>query len=263
VRALFAAAAGVGLAFLVLPVLAIFLEIAPDALVGRLDDPVVRDALLVTFKTSVVAQALVLGIGTPAAYFLASRGFRGRSLLLTLVELPIVLPPAVAGIGLFAAFGRSGVFPTSIAFTQLAVVLAVCLVAGPLYLRQAIASFEAVDVTLVEAARTLGARPGRVFARVALPLASPGLGAGAALSFARGVGEFGATIMFAGSLQGLTQTLPLAVYAEFDRDFALALAIGGLLVAVSALVLLAVKVLIPWTRFASSFPYLSAPSPSS
>jgi molybdate transport system permease protein len=251
-KALFAAAAGVAIAFLTLPVVAIFLQVAPDDLVGRVGDPVVRDALVVTLKTSAIAQALILGIGTPAAYLLASRRFRGRSLLLTVVELPIVLPPAVAGIGLFAAFGRSGLFPTSIAFTQLAVVLAVCLVAGPLYLRQAIASFEAVDRTLVDAARTLGARPGRVFARVALPLAAPGLGAGAALAFARGVGEFGATIMFAGSLQGLTQTLPLAVYAEFDRDFELALAIGGLLVAVSALVLLAVKVLVPGTRLGMS-----------
>ena len=262
-KALFAAAAGVGLAFLALAVVAIFLEIAPDDLVGRLDDPVVRDALIVTLKTSAIAHTFILLLGTPAAYLIATRRFPGRRLLVAAVELPLVLPPAVAGIGLLVAFGRHGLFSTSIAFTQLAVVLAVCLVAGPLYLRQAISSFEAVDPILVEAARTLGARPGRVFARVALPLASPGLGAGAALSFARGVGEFGATIMFAGSLQGLTQTLPLAVYAEFDRDFELALAIGGLLVAVSALVLLAVKLLLPWTRFAPTFPFLSAPSPSS
>ncbi len=262
-RALFLAAAGVAVGFLVLPVAAIFLRVAPRELVGRLDDPVVRDALVVTVKTSALAQALILGIGTPAAYLLASRRFRGRALVLTLVELPIVLPPAVAGIGLLAAFGRTGLLGTNVAFTQTAVVLAICLVAGPLYLRQAIVSFEGVDPTLVEAARTLGARPGRVFLRIALPLAAPGLGAGAALSFARGVGEFGATIMFAGSLQGLTQTLPLAVYAEFDRDFELALAIGGLLVAVSAVMLLAVKLLVPWTRFTPSFPFRSAPSSSS
>ena len=188
--AVFFLAIAAALAFLVLPVVAIFTHVPPGKLVDQLSNPVVGDALLVTLKTSLAAQALILLFGTPLAYFLAARRFPGRSVLVTLVELPIVLPPAVAGIGLFAAFGRSGLFSTSIAFTQLAVVLAVCLVAGPLYLRQAIASFEAVDPTLVEAARTLGARPGRVFARVALPLASPGLGAGAALSFARGVGEF-------------------------------------------------------------------------
>jgi molybdate transport system permease protein len=262
VRPLFAAAAGVVLAFLVLPVAAIFLRVAPDDLVGRLGDPVVRDALLVTLKTSALAQALILGLGTPAAYLLASRRFRGRSLVLTLVELPIVLPPAVAGIGLLAAFGRTGLLHTSVPFTQTAVVLAICLVAGPLYVRQAVAAFESVDATLVEAARTLGARPGRVFLRIALPLAASGLGAGAALAFARGIGEFGATIMFAGSFQGLTQTLPLAVYAQFAGDFSLALALGGLLVVVSGLVLLTVKLIAPWTRFAPTFPFLSAPSTS-
>src|SRR5207247_11279468 len=169
VRPVFAAAACVLLPFLVLPVAAIFLRVAPDDLVGRLGDPVVLHALLVTLRTSAVAQVLILGLGTPAAYLLASRGFRGRSLVLTLVEIPIVLPPAVAGIGLLAAFGRSGLLHTSVPFTQTAVVLAICLVAGPLYVRQAVAAFESVDTTLVEAARTLGARPGRVSARAALP----------------------------------------------------------------------------------------------
>ena len=151
---------------------------------------------------------------------LATNRFRGRSLAITLVELPIVLPPAVAGIGLLAAFGRFGLCShTSIPFTQTAVVLAVAFVSGPLYVRQAIAAFEAVDGTLVDASRTLGAGPVKTFFRVVLPLARGGLGAGEALAFARGLGEFGATIMFAGSLQGVTQTLPLAVYAEFDVNF--------------------------------------------
>ena len=129
--------------------------------------------------------------------------------MVTLVELPLVLPPAVAGVGLLAAFGTLGLLGgtidalgISIAFTQTAVVMAVAFVASPFYIRTAIASFEAVDPALLDAARTLGAGPGRVFSRVALPLAASGLGAGAALAFARGVGEFGATIMFAGSLRG-------------------------------------------------------------
>src|SRR5712691_2882715 len=217
------------LAFLALPVVAIFARVTPGRLAAQLGNPVVVDALLVSLKTTLLAQALVLLLGTPAAYVLATRRFRGRSLLVTLVELPLVLPPAVAGIGLLAAFGRFGLLHTSVPFTQTAVVLAVTFVSGPLYVRQAIAAFEAVDETLVAASRTLGAGPMKTFFRVVVPLARGGLGAGEALAFARGLGEFGATIMFAGSLQGVTQTLPLAVYAEFDVDFHTALALGGLL----------------------------------
>ena len=144
-------------------------------------------------------------------------------MLVTLVELPIVLPPAVAGIGLLVAFGRFGLLGSTfdalginVSFNQAAVVLAITLVAGPFYVRQAIASFEAVDRNLIAASRTLGAGPLRTFFRVTLPLARGGLVAGEALCLARGLGEFGATIMFAGSLQGSTQTLPLAVYTEFE-----------------------------------------------
>lgn len=244
-RIVFAVLGCAALAFLALPIVAIFARTSPGTLVRELGDPVARDALVVSLKTSAIAQALVVGFGTPTAYLLARHRFRGRSLLLTLVELPLVLPPAVAGIGLLAAFGRTGLLGTSVAFTQAAVVLAVAFVAAPFYVRTAVAAFEAVDPDLIAAARTLGARPWRVFARVALPLAAGGLAAGLALSFARGLGEFGATIMFAGSLQGVTQTLPLAIYAEFEQSFDVALAIGALLVAFSFLLLLAVK----WLRF--------------
>ena len=164
-----------------------------------------------------------------------------------------MLPPAVAGIGLLAAFGRLGLLGGSIealgidiAFTQTAVVLAVTFVASPFYVRTAVSAFEAVDPTLPAAARTLGAGPARVFGRVSLPLAAGGLGAGAALAFARGIGEFGATIMFAGSLQGSTQTLSLAIYEQFDLDFDVALAISAVLVAISGGVLLSVKLLTRW-----------------
>jgi molybdate transport system permease protein len=153
----------------------------------------------------------------------------------------LVLPPAVAGIGLLAAFGRTGLLHTSIPFTQTAVVLAVSFVASPLYVRAAIAAFEGIDANLVAASRTLGAGPVRTFFRVVLPLARGGLSAGAALAFARGLGEFGATIMFAGSLRGVTQTLPLAVYAEFDVNFDVALAVSALLVVISAALLVTLK----------------------
>jgi molybdate transport system permease protein len=202
---------------------------------------VVTDALVVTAKTTVVAQLLVLLLGTPTAYMLARTRFAGRSLLVTLVELPLVLPPAVAGLGLLVTFGRTGLLHTSIPFTQAAVVLAVAFVSSPLYVRAAIAAFEAVDADVVAAARTLGAGPARTFFRVVLPLARGGLGAGAALAVARGIGEFGATIMFAGSLQGRTQTLALAVYSEFDQDFTVALAVSALLVLVSAALLVTIK----------------------
>ena len=241
------------LTFLVVPVIALFLRIPPSELISQLGNDVVTDALIVTAKTNAIAFGLTLLVGTPAAYFLATRRFPGRSVLITLIELPLVLPPAVAGIGLLAAFGRLGLlgsrldaFGITIGFTQTAVVLAILFVAGPFYVRQGIASFEALDPNLLLAGRTLGAGPGRTFWRIALPLASSGLGAGAALSLARGIGEFGATIMFAGSLQGVTQTVTLAIYQELDIDFDVALAIGALLVVISAAVLLSMKLILGW-----------------
>jgi molybdate transport system permease protein len=258
VRILFGAAATVALTFLALPVLAIFLRVSPTTLVRELGDPVARDALVVSLRASAVAQALVVILGTPTAYVLATRRGRGRNVLLTLVELPLVLPPAVAGIGLLAAFGRTGLLSTSIPFTQLAVVLAIAFVSAPFFVRTAVAAFEGIDPTLIAAARTLGASRWRVFARVALPLAAGGLAAGLALSFARGLGEFGATIMFAGSLQRVTQTLSLAIYAEFARTFDVALAIGGLLIAFSFILLLVVK----WLSFGWTSPFRSAASSS-
>ena len=223
------------------------------SLLDQLSNPVVTDALVVSLKTSAIAAALILLLGTPTAYVLATRDVPGRSLLVTLVELPLVLPPAVAGIALLAAFGRVGLLGSSldalgitIPFTQTAVTLAVAYVASPLYIRQAIASFEAVDANVVAASRTLGAGPVKTFFRVVLPLARNGLVAGEALSFARGLGEFGATIMFAGSLQGVTQTLPLAIYQEFNVNFDVTLAISALLVLVSAALLVAVKATLQW-----------------
>ncbi len=197
-------------AFLLLPLIAIFTRVPLGTLVDQLGSKVVTDALVVSIKTTLIAQVLILLFGTPTAYLLATRpDLPGRPFAITLVELPLVLPPAVAGIGLLAAFGRVGLlgstlqaFGIEIPFTQTAVVLAVAFVASPLYVRQAIAAFEAVDQSLVDASRTLGASPARTFARIALPLAAGGLVSGAALAFARGLGEFGATIMFAGSFQG-------------------------------------------------------------
>ena len=252
-------AAFVALAFLVLPVVAIFLHTTPGHLLDQLSNPVATDAFVVTIKTSLIAQALIVLLGTPTAYLLATRRFRLRPLAITLVELPLVLPPAVAGIGLFVAFGRSGLlgdsldfFGISIPFTQTAVVMAVAFVSSPLYIRQAIAAFEAVDPDLVAASRTLGAGSMRTFGRVVLPLARAGLAAGLALSFARGIGEFGATIMFAGSLQGVTQTVPLAIYAEFSNEFDVALAMSAVLVLFSLVLLLTLRLLLSWQSSSST-----------
>jgi molybdate transport system permease protein len=267
--AVFAAAAA-ALGFLLLPIVAIFARVSPGRLVAQLSHPVVRDALLLSLKTSAIAQALVLVLGTPAAYLLATRRFRGRSLAVVLVELPLVLPPAVAGIGLIAAFGRFGLLGGTLdtlgirlGLTQAAVVIAVAFVSSPLYVRQAIAAFEEVDPDVVAAARTLGAGRARTFFRVVLPLARRGLAAGEALSFARGLGEFGATIMFAGSLQGVTQTLPLAIYQEFDiqpNGFTSALAMSALLVVVSGALLVALRVTLQWQPSGPTSHFLFAPS---
>ena len=162
-----------------------------------------------------------------------------------------MLPPAVAGLGLLVAFGRFGLvgpqlsaLGISLPFTKAAVVMAMTFVASPLYVRQAIAAFTAVDSDLLAASRTLGAGPARTFFRVAVPVAAPGLGAGAALGWSRALGEFGATILFAGSLPGKTETAPIAIYLGLEQGLNQALALGALLITVSAIVLIAAKLLI-------------------
>jgi molybdate transport system permease protein len=254
---LFAVPAAIAIAFLILPIVAIFDHTTPGRLLSELSDPVVEDAFVVTLKTSLVAQALIVLFGTPTAYFLATRRFFGHSLAVTVVELPFVLPPAVAGFGLLEAFDRYGLLGSripfvDIGFTQTAVTVAVAYVASPLYIRQAIAAFEAVDPRLPAASRTLGAGPVRTFFRVMVPVARGGLIAGLVLSFARGIGEFGATIMFAGNLQGITQTVSLAIYAEFDKSFDATIAISGVLIIVSAILLLTLRIVLSWQRSPSN-----------
>lgn len=272
-RAAFAAflalCAGVFLAFLAVPLLALFTETPLDRIPELLSEPALQEILAVTVKTNLIANGLILLLGTPTAYLLATRRFPGRALLVTLVELPLVLPPAVAGIALLAAFGSGGLLGDQlqeagivIPFTQWAVVLAITFVASPFYVRQAIAAFEAVDPQLPAAARTLGAGPARTFLRIFLPLAAGGLVAGWVLAFARGVGEFGATIMFAGNVPGVTQTLTLGIYEQLDANFDLALTIGVLLVILSAVVLLSYKLISSWRSSTSTSTSLFQPSPS-
>lgn len=242
------AAAVVALAFLALPLVALLTTVPVGELPALLTRPAAVDAAIVSLRTGLIANAAILAIGTPAAYALARRTFRGRGALLTLIELPLVLPPAVAGIALLVTFGARGAIGARLAdagvvlpFTEAAVVLAVTFVAAPFYLRAAISAFEALDPHQLDAARDLGASEGQVFRRVALPLSAGALRAGWALAFARGVGEFGATLLFAGSVARITQTLPLAVYAELAVDVDAAIAIGILLLAISGVVLAIAK----------------------
>jgi molybdate transport system permease protein len=235
-----AAALALALTFLAVPVLAVFLDSSPRDLIASLGEEGALDALWLSLRTSAAALAIIVVVGTPAAYLLATRRFRGRALAITLIELPLVLPPAVAGIALLAAIGSSLTFQTA------GVVVALTFVASPYYVRQAQAAFQAIDPRWLEASRTLGVSEARTFVRVAIPTAAPGLVTGGALALGRALGEFGATLMFAGSLQGVTQTAPLAIYARFATRFEDALALSAVLVAVSAGILLAVKLVGGW-----------------
>jgi molybdate transport system permease protein len=241
---LLAAALAAALLFLTIPVVAIFANTAPGDLIKSLGDASARDALRLSLETSAVSMAVIVLVGTPAAYLLATRSFRGRNVVVTLIELPLVLPPAVAGIALLASLGPQGIFGAhgpDLVLTTAGVVVALTFVASPYYLRQAQESFAAIDPRLREASRTLGAGEARTFWSVALPVARNGLLAGGALALGRALGEFGATLMFAGSFRGVTQTVPLAIYERFATDFTGALALSAVLVAVSAAVLAAVR----------------------
>jgi molybdate transport system permease protein len=240
------------LAFLTLPVVAIFVNVSPGRLLSSLGGSQSLQALRLSVETSAIAVAAVVLVGTPGAYLLATRRFRGHALVLTLIELPLVLPPAVAGIGLLASLGPHGLLGGALATAHIqlvlqtaGVVVALAFVSAPLYLRQAHAAFAAIEREHIEGALALGIRRPAVFLHIAVPIARPALLAGLALAWGRALGEFGATLMFAGSFQGVTQTIPLAIYDEFSSDFPAALALSALLVVVSAAVLLTIKLL--WT----------------
>ncbi len=237
------------IAFVVLPILALVLQLPVDALPRVFSQGVVVDALLLSLATATVSTAIVLMAMTPIAYVTARYAFPGRELVETLMDLPIVLPPAVAGLGLLLAFGRFGlvgqylsVFGVSLAFTPVAVVMAQVFVASPFYLRQARTSFAELDPVYEAAARTLGASRLYVFLHVTVPLTIEGLVSGTIMTFARALGEFGATILFAGNLQGRTQTMPLAIYSTMQSDLQASCALALVLVAISFGVIAAVRV---------------------
>jgi molybdate transport system permease protein len=236
------------LALLLLPLLALVLRLDPARLLANLADEMVVRAVWLSLTTSALTVVIGVIVGTPLAYLLARRSFRGRRVLDTLLDLPMVLPPSVAGIALLMAFGRRGVFGgwledagVSIAFTQAAVVLAQLFVAVPFYVKSASAGFAEVDRDLEQAAAVDGAGPLRAFWHITLPLARTALITGAVLTWARALGEFGATIIFAGNFPGRTQTMPLAIYIGFELDLNIALTLAAILLAVSFGVLFVVK----------------------
>jgi molybdate transport system permease protein len=243
--ALVAALAVLGTAFVLLPVVALFLR-APWREAGSAPTGAgAATALRLSIVVSLAATALSLILGVPLAWLLARVRFSGRSLLRAIVVLPIVLPPVVGGIGLLAALGRRGLvggflydtFGIQLTFTTLGAVVAATFVSMPLVVLAAEAGLQSLDVRLEHAAATLGGTPGYVFRRVTLPLVAPQLAAGAVLAWARALGEFGATITFAGNLEGRTQTLPLAVYQARETDPGGAILLSVLLVVLSVAVL--------------------------
>jgi molybdate transport system permease protein len=209
----------------------------------------VVDALVLSATTSLTSLLVIIGLGTPLAFLIARRSFRGKTVLETLIDMPMVMPPAVAGLALLMAFGRRGVLGSwlddagiRIGFTTTAVIFAQIFVSSPFYVRSGRAAFSRVDRNMEDAAADLGASPWRVLRSVTLPLAAPGLMAGAVLAWARAVGEFGATIMFAGNLPRQTQTLPLAIYGRYEAgDLETSLAMALILLVSSFLVLVSVR----------------------
>jgi len=238
-----------------LPLAAIFMRALPTGLLGEaVGRPVVLDALRLSFFTTLLTLGVTLALGTPIAYLLARRRFPGRVVVDSLVEVPMVLPPAVVGIGLLMAFGRRGLLGPAleslgltISFTTTAVVVAQFFVAAPFYVRAARAGFLAVSREPEEAARTDGASEWFTFWRVTVPMAFPALLGGAAMCWARALGEFGATIMFAGSLQGKTQTMPLAIYSALEGDLDAALVLSAILAIVSFSALLVLRLTVRLT----------------
>jgi len=243
--AVVAAAAGAA-AFVVVPLIALATKVSGSALWDGLRSPEFSDALQLSLTCALGAVVLSCALGLPMAWILATKRFPGRELLRAIVLLPMVLPPVVGGLALLYAFGRRGLLGAHLnlhlAFTTTGAVVAATFVAMPLLIVSAEAAFSSLDPRFDEAAASLGASPWYRFRRVTLPTAAPAVGAGAAMCFARALGEFGATTLFAGSLPGRTQTIPLAIYAEIEQGHdSPAIALAVVLVAVSLVVLLSLR----------------------
>jgi molybdate transport system permease protein len=234
--------------FIMIPLASLFLETTPMNLVRSLAQPQVYQAIAISLGTSTAATLLSIFFGTPLALLMARRDFRFKRLVDTLIDLPTVLPPAVAGVALLMAFGRRGLvgawldgMGVTLTFTPMAVIMAQTFIAASLYIKSAAIGFAGVNPELEQAAALDGAGGWYIFRTITLPLARMALLSGAVMTWARALGEFGATIIFAGNLPGRTQTMPLAIYIGFELDTDIAITLAVILVAISFITLLVVK----------------------
>ncbi len=236
------------LAFFALPLVALVLRVTPASLLASFVDPTVAQSIQLSITTTLITTGLTILGGTPIAYLLARHRFPGRIVVDTLIDIPMLLPPAVAGIALLVAFGRRGLLGPyldnaniEIAFSTTAVIMAQIFVAGPFYVKTAITAFAHVDREVEQAAAVDGANAFNVFRLITLPLCWSTLFTGAVMTWARSLGEFGATILFAGNFPGITQTMPLAIYVGFETDLQGALTLSVILLIIAFLVLIVVK----------------------
>lgn len=236
------------LAFLLLPLVTLFLRTSPRSVIENLQQPYVIQAILLSLGTTLVSTLIIILGGTPIAYSQARRQFRYRRAVDTLIDLPLVLPPAVAGIALLMAFGRRSLFGgllgdlgLPIAFTPIAVILAQVFVAAPFYIKSATLGFANIDTEMEQAASLDGASGAQSFRFITIPLSWSALLGGSVMSWARALGEFGATIIFAGNFPGRTQTMPLAIYTGFELDLNVALTLSAILILFSFLALFLAK----------------------
>lgn len=238
------------LVLLVAPAVMLVIRTTPGAVAAELSHTETRQAIVLSLWTSTAALAATAVLGTPLAYWLARTRSKWATLIQTLVDLPTVLPPSVAGVALLLAFGRSGALGAwlhgaglAVAFTPAAVVIAQVFVASPYYVRAARAGFASVSNDLREAAMIDGATGWSMARLIMAPLAARSLAAGAAMCWSRAIGEFGATIIFAGNLPGVTQTMPLAIYMGFESGIDRALVLSTVLIAISVIALVGVRLL--------------------
>ncbi|HEY6193182.1 MAG TPA: ABC transporter permease [Bacteroidota bacterium] len=237
--------------FLLIPCLSLLLRLSPAGFLDSIQSGQVAEAITLSGVTTGIATIITVIAGTPVAYLLARRSFRGKSVVDTFIDLPILIPPSVAGIALLLAFGRRGLaggvlsdMGIDIPFTQTAVILAQLFVAAPLYIKSARAGFSTVERELEQAAEIDGASPSQRFRLITVPLSIHALAGGTIMTWARALGEFGATIIFAGNFPGKTQTMPLAIYMGFEIDFRIAVTLALILLFLSFLVLLTVRKLL-------------------
>lgn len=227
-----------------LPLLGLTMQAFKGEFFGHVLSPTALAALRLSLVTSLVTVTITILAGTPLAYILARWKFSAKAYLELLIDLPVVLPPSVAGLALLITFGRQGMagpllgaWGISLPFSTAAVVLAQTFVAAPLYVRAARIGFSGIDIQVEEAARVEGANQWQLFRHIMLPLAGRALLSGAVLTWTRALGEFGATMLFAGNLEGVTQTMPMAIYLGFERNLGIAIALSMVLVGLSVVFL--------------------------